>query len=149
MLHLLFRLGQETFAVPAGDIQAVLPLAELESLALAPPAVAGLLRYQGRFVPVLDVGVIHSGTPAARVISTRIVLVRATEQETLLGLLVERAMEMLDLHDRQVLAPAFLGPGHEWLAPTLYDTELGLVRPIDWRALLTREIESLAVANDA
>ena len=74
---------------------------------------------------------------------------RATEQETLLGLLVERAMEMLDLHDRQVLAPAFLGPGHDWLAPTLYDTELGLVRAIDWRALLTREIESLAVADDA
>ena len=143
MLHLLFRLGHETFALPAMDIEAVLALPELETLEHAPAHFAGLMRYHGQFVPVLDISLLHGGSPAPAVISTRVILVRADRDAPLLGLIVEQAMEMLNLEVRQTLAPEFVGD-NEWLAPEVFDTELGLVRAVHWRALLTPDIQVLA-----
>lgn len=143
MLHLLFRLGHETFALPAMDIEAVLALPELETLDHAPAHLAGLMRYRGQFVPVLDISLLHGGAPAPSVISTRIILVRPAPDAPLLGLIVEQAMEMLNLEVRQTLAPEWVGR-NDWLAPEVFDTELGLVRAVNWRALLTPEIQGLA-----
>ena len=52
-------------------------------------------------------------------------------------------MEMLNLEVRQTLAPEWVG-SNDWLAPEVFDTELGLVRAVNWRALLTPEIQGLA-----
>lgn len=141
MTHLLFRLGQEIFAVPAVDIERVLPLPELEELASAPAHLAGLMRYQGGLLPVIDLKVLLTGEPCQRLFSTRVVLVRAGEGGQL-GLLVEQATEMQDLDAPQAMAPELLGGG-EWLSPVLFGTRQGLARRVDWRALLTPELRAL------
>lgn len=141
MVHLLFRLGQEIFAVPVVDIERVLPLPDLATLAAAPAHLAGLLRYQGRLLPVIDLKMLLAGEPCQRLFSSRIVLVRAKE-DSLLGLLVEQATEMQDLDSPQALAPELLGGG-EWLSPELFVTRQGLARRVDWQTLLTPELRSL------
>lgn len=143
MLHLLFRMGSNLFALPASEIEKVLPLPNLETLALAPDYVAGLLRYQGELIPILDVNLLQGGAACRRVASTRIVLVGKGE-DSRLGLMVEQALEMLDLGAPQSLAQELIQDAHGWLKPTLYDTALGLVRGIHWRALLTPELRALA-----
>jgi len=143
MLQLLFHLGEEAFAVAAGDIEAVLPLPELEPLPLVPAHLCGLLRYQGRLIPVLDLKVLRGGEPCRRHLSTRVILVRGAD-EGLLGLLVEQAMDMLNLGSPVSLPKELLGPGHDWLDPMLYDTGQGVVRSVNWRSLLTPELRALA-----
>jgi len=77
------------------------------------------------------------------VISTRILLVSSTEGA--LGLLVEQAMEMMDLRSPQILPNDLLVKDRDWLTPEIFDTELGLVQSVRWRALLTSEWSALAV----
>ena len=143
MLHLLFRMGSDLFAMPANEIEKVLPLPDLEPLALAPDHVSGLLRYQGELIPVLDVNRLQGSPACRRVASTRIVLVGA-EDRSRLGLMVEQALEMLDLQAPQSLARELIQDPRGWLKPTLHDTPLGLVRGVHWRALLTPELRALA-----
>lgn len=143
MMHLLFRLGPESFAVAAGDIDAVLPCPDLEPLTLAPAYVAGLLRYREAVIPVLDLKLLSGAEPCERLISTRIILV-GNAKGAGLGLLVEDAMDMLDLEAPETLAPAVLGARRHWLAPMVFDTTQGLVQIVDWRDLLTPELRVLA-----
>lgn len=143
MQHILFRVGPEIFAIPADDINAVLPMPTLEHLANAPEHFVGLLRYQDRLVPVLDVNVLQGQPPCRPVISTRILLVSSTEGA--LGLLVEQAMEMMDLRSPQILPNDLLVKDRDWLTPEIFDTELGLVQSVRWRALLNSEWSALAV----
>jgi chemotaxis-related protein WspB len=143
MQHLLFRVGAEIFAIPADDIDAVLPVPELEHLAYGPDHFVGLLRHHGRLVPVLDVNVLQGQASCRPVISTRILLVRSAEGA--LGLLVEQAMEMMDLRSPQVLPSELLVKDQNWLTPEIFDTELGLVQSVRWQSLLTPEWQALAI----
>jgi len=146
MQHLLFRVGAEIFAIPADDIDAVLPVPELEHLAHGPHHFVGLLRHHGRLVPVLDVNVLQGQASCRPVISTRILLVRSAEGA--LGLLVEQAMEMMDLRSPQVLPSELLVKDQNWLTPEIFDTELGLVQSVRWQSLLTPEWQALAIEED-
>jgi chemotaxis signal transduction protein len=86
---------------------------------------------------------ILQGQAACRpVISTRILLVSSAEGT--LGLLVEQAMEMMDLRNPQVL-PNELVKDRDWLTPEIFDTKLGLVQSVRWQALLTPEWQALVV----
>lgn len=143
MLHLLFRIGHEAFAVAAGDIDAVLPCPDLEPLTLAPAHVAGLLRYRGQVIPVLDLNVLSGAEPCQRLLSTRIMLVRSAVGAGL-GLLVEETLDMLNPDVPEAIAPEVLGAGRPWLAPMVFDTAQGLVQVVDWRDLLTPELRVLA-----
>ncbi len=147
MQHLLFRLGSEIFAIPADDIDAVLPVPGLEHLAQAPPHFVGLLRYHGQLVPVLDANVLQGQAPCRRVISSRIILVRSAE-DSALGLLVEQALEMMDLRGPQSLPAELLAKEQDWLTPEIFDTRLGLVQSIRWQALLTPELQALVGQGD-
>jgi chemotaxis-related protein WspB len=142
MQHILFRVGHDTFAIPADDVDAVLPVPELEHLAQAPNHFVGLLRHHGRLVPVLDVNILQGQAACRPVISTRILLVSCAEGT--LGLLVEQAMEMMDLRNPQVL-PNELVKDRDWLTPEIFDTKLGLVQSVRWQALLTPEWQALVV----
>ncbi len=146
MLHLLFRLGPAAFAVAAGEIAAVLPLPELSPVTRAPPYMAGLLRYQGQFIPVIDLKVLQSDEACRRMISTRILLVSMGAGDRL-GLLVEEALEMLELAEPQTLPSGLFGPGRDWLGTAVFDTPLGLVQRVDWQALLTPELRALMAAD--
>jgi hypothetical protein len=62
-----------------------------------------------------------------------------------LGLLVEQAMEMMDLRSPQVLPSELLVKDQNWLTPEIFDTELGLVQSVRWQSLLTPEWQALAI----
>jgi chemotaxis-related protein WspB len=94
MLHLRFRIGAENYALPASRIAQVLPLVGVRPLPRALPGVAGVVDYHGRLVPVIDLSELLTGRPAARRLSTRIVVAHygdGVETAQLLGLIVERA----------------------------------------------------------
>ena len=93
MLFLTFRLGQDRYALDAGQIEAILPLVAIKQLPGAPAGVAGAIGYRGRPVPLIDLSLLALGRPAEPLLSTRIILLRypvAAEERRLLGLLAER-----------------------------------------------------------
>ena len=104
MLYLCFQLGADGYLMEARRVVEVLPLVELKRLPQSPPALAGVFRYRGRPVPLIDLPQLALGVPARRSFSTRILLLRDADQ--LCGLLVEKATRALHLDPA-----AFADPG--------------------------------------
>jgi chemotaxis-related protein WspB len=110
MLFLHFRIGGDSFALGTDGIVEVVPLSDLKQMRQAPDGVAGSLEYRGRFVPVIDLSVLETGTLARRRLSTRIIVMRHPADENLLiGLMAENATETLRLDPIQ-FTPFATGP---------------------------------------
>ncbi|WP_295995249.1 chemotaxis protein CheW [Rugamonas sp.] len=117
MKQLIFHIGQDRYGLRLRSIVRVLPLLELKQLPLAPDAVAGLMDFHGRSVPVIDLCRMSGAAPASEHFDTRIVVVdyKAPDGAShLLGLLAERVLGVQDvdsdaLVDSGVRAALFLG----------------------------------------
>ena len=98
-LFLVFRVGNERYALQAIEVAEVLPLLPLKPIPRAPDWVAGVFAYRGVVVPVIDLGALTFGEPAQVRTSTRLVLVHyrpdPTEKAQLLGLILEQATDTL------------------------------------------------------
>jgi chemotaxis-related protein WspB len=76
MLFILFQIGGDRYVLPANRIIKILPLMNLKRVPCAPSGVAGVLNFHGTPVPVVDLNEMTLGEPAARRMSTRIILVK-------------------------------------------------------------------------
>jgi chemotaxis-related protein WspB len=103
MLMLLFQVNNERYALPCEQVLEVLPLVALKSLPQTPDYLAGVFKYQGSIVPVIDLCQFLCGKRCSEYMSTRIILIKywgnklATNLEAqksqLLGLLAEQVIE--------------------------------------------------------
>ncbi|MGE0450471.1 MAG: chemotaxis protein CheW [Vicinamibacterales bacterium] len=94
MTALLFEAARQRYALDVSSIIEVIPAVRLRTLTGVPACVAGVLRYRGAVVPVIDVNQVLTGQPARPSFSTRLVIVRysaVSGTERPLGLLLERA----------------------------------------------------------
>src|SRR5580700_254020 len=98
MLFILFQIGRDRYALSGSGIIQVLPLMNLKKVPGAPVGVAGLLNYHGAPVPVVDLNEMTLAVPAARRLSTRIILVTyplEAQPSNVLGLIAEYATTMI------------------------------------------------------
>jgi chemotaxis-related protein WspB len=94
MVALTFEVDGQKYGLDVMQIIEVLPAVPLRRLPRVPEYVAGVFRYRGVTVPVIDLSRLIGGKPAAELLSTRIVLVRhpgPTGVGRALGLLAARA----------------------------------------------------------
>lgn len=130
MLFILFRLGEDRYALNAQELVEILPLAQIKRLPHAPVGIAGMLDYHGVMLPVIDLSALALGHAAAERISTRIIIAEMANGRRF-ALVAERANEMLqreasDFKESEVAvdeAP-YLGPVTrdergivQWIAP--------------------------------
>jgi chemotaxis-related protein WspB len=145
VLFLLFELGKDRYALDVRQIAEVLPLVEVKQIPQAPPTIAGLFTYRGTLVPVIDLSQLTLGRPAARRLSTRLVLVNYPDesgQTHLLGLIAERATQAARHEAADFAASGITNPGAAYLGPVTTDAR-GLLQWIDVRALLPPSLRDL------
>lgn len=139
MLFILFQLGSDRYALPAGEVAEVLPLVALKVLPGAPAGVAGLIDYRGTAVPVVDLSALALGRPAAQRVSTRVLMVKypLIRGEThLLGLIAERATETFARRPEDFRPTGVASEETRYLGPVAHDPR-GLIQRIEIDALLT------------
>lgn len=137
MLLLTFQIGNDLYALEARRAVEVLPLVALKRLPGAPHGVAGLFNYRGQPVVAVDLCQLILGRPASRSLSTRIIIVSLLgapdAPERLIGLIAERATEILRRSQAETLDPAVAKAtaGAPYLGPVLVDTRgmIHLLRP--------------------
>jgi chemotaxis-related protein WspB len=108
MLALIFEVNGQRYGLDATQILEVLPAVPLRLLPRVPEYIAGVFRYRGMMVPVIDLSRLIGGKPAAALLSTRIILVRHPGPSGAgrpLGLLAERATNL----DETASAPKSTG----------------------------------------
>ena len=99
MLCLRFRMDGGSFGLDAARILELAPWVELWPLKSAPAFVSGCFNYRGRMAPAIDLSMLYVGKPAAKAFSTRLAIVK--HPSGFLGLLLEGAVETVDIHDSE------------------------------------------------
>ena len=145
-LFLLFSSGGARYGLEAGEVAEVLALRRLRPIAQAPAWVAGIFSHRGNLVPVLDLGALLAGQPAALRTSTRIVLVHyrcgGAAAAQLLGLIVERATDTLRCAPSEFRDYGLDNQGAPYLGP-VYQGPQGLVQWVRVQDLLPAEVQAL------
>jgi chemotaxis-related protein WspB len=151
MLFVLFQLGQDRYALDASHVVEVVPLLALKELPHAPKGVAGIFNYRGRPVPAIDLSQLTLGRQAAERLSTRIIIVNFQDPSGtnhLLGLVTERATEMLRRDAKDFVDPGIRVAAAPYLGPVLMDAK-GAIQWIDEHRLLSDSVRQLLFVADS
>lgn len=145
-LFLLFRIGEERYALEAVEIAEILPRLPLRAIAHAPHWVAGVFPHRGQVVPVIDVSALTFGQAASTRTSTRLVLVHyrpdAERPELLLGLILEQATDTLRCPRSEFKAYGLDNRQAPYLGP-VRESEAGLLQWIRVQELLSDPVREL------
>jgi chemotaxis-related protein WspB len=134
MLVLTFRVAEVPYAVAVRRVVEVVPRVPLRAVPHAPAYLAGLLRYRGGAVPVVDLGLLMGSVACSDRLDTRIILVdcggRGGEGLSLLGLIAER-VENVQLVDEARRTVAGLEIGNAPYLGPIYEVDDGLLQLIE------------------
>jgi chemotaxis-related protein WspB len=148
-LFLLMQLDGNRYALDIDQIVEVLPLVSLNAVPRAPHGIAGMMDYGGVPVPVIDLSQLLVNRSAHRRLNTRLVIVhyRRGERHHLLGLIAERATEMMrrdpaDFQDSGIDAasPPQLGPVALDADGPVHRLEVGALLPHELAESLFRQL---------
>lgn len=137
MVMLLFYVGEERYACECDHVLEVIPRVPLKLVAHAPPFLAGLLRYAGLLVPVLDFVQLRDGRPSVNVLSTRIMMIQGTSQgaiRQLMGLMVECLTETLPQTKADFTQHNMSFQNAPYLTG-VYDDDRGVIQMVDTERL--------------
>lgn len=130
MLVLTFRVAGVAYAVAVARVAEVVPRVGLRGVPHAPAHLAGLLRYRGGAVPVVDLGLLMGPAPCRDRLDTRIILVDAGPGGGLLGLIAEEVDDVRAL-DESRRAVAGLEIGRAPYLGAVYETDDGLLQLVE------------------
>jgi len=142
MLFILFQIGRDRYALSASGIIEVLPLTNLKRV---PGAPAGVLNYHGTPVPVIDLNEMTLAEPAARCLSTRIILVTYpldAQRPRALGLIAEQATNMIRRSSQDFVEAGIESEKAPYLGRVANDAG-GLIQWIEVDRLLTPEVRDV------
>lgn len=151
MLFVLFQLGDDRYALDAVQVEEILPLVAIKQIPRAPHGVAGVIRYRGIPVPVLDLTQMALGRPSARRMNTRIVMARSPDRDgtmRLLGLLAEKVNNTVRCQAGEFADPGVYNPDAPWLGAVGGDA-MGLVQWVNIGSLLAPDVRAVLFAAAA
>jgi chemotaxis-related protein WspB len=147
MLVLLLRIGDQRFALDAGDVLEVVPCVPLVAVPGAPPWIAGLLHHRGGVAPVVDLVRLAGGRPAAALLSTRIVIQRRDDGGGgVIGLLAEGVTETVRIDETRLRAAGLRAPDAPWLGPIALDAG-GPLQLVRWTDLVPADLRAAVLAG--
>ncbi|MBC5796774.1 MAG: chemotaxis protein CheW [Sphaerospermopsis sp.] len=153
MLMLLFQVNNQRYAIASQHIVEVIPLVNLTKLPHTPEYFAGVFKYRGRIIPVIDLCQLMSNQSCKEHLSTRIILINhwdrdATEDSAphIMGLMAQRVIETLQKSDvdfvdvdLQIDKPPYLGK--------MIVDEQGLIQCLHVEYLLSEVQQAYLVAE--
>ena len=149
MLFLLLQIGNDRYALEAGQVVEVLAVVNLKRIPQAPLAIAGIFNYHGFPVPLLDLTELMMGQVSQAKMSTRIVLTNWAEesgQKHLIGLLAEQVTETVRLAEADFADLGMAVAGAPYLGPVAADKN-GITQRIEVNLLLSQELRSQLFAG--
>jgi chemotaxis-related protein WspB len=130
MLVLSFRIADLPYAVAVRRVVEVVPRVGLRAIPHAPRYLAGLLRYRGGAVPVVDLGLLMGDVACSDRLDTRIILVDGGEGLGYLGLIAERVDVVRPVDESRRAVAGLEIDEAPYLGP-IYETDDGLLQLIE------------------
>lgn len=145
MQVLIFHIGTARFALPTVSLRRLLPLLTLSPIPGAPAWVAGLMTFQGRAVPVVDLSALSSGQRAVAQLDTRILLMDYTTADGQihpLGLIAEGVADTLNFDSASITDSGFTLPEAPYLGKII-NSPAGPLQLISVKELLPPAVSAL------
>lgn len=152
MLFLLFHLGDDCYALDASQVVEILPLVNTKKMLRSPQGVVGTIDYHGTFVPIVDLTEMLLGHPAPLRLSTRIILVRGSEeagQPRTLGLIAEKTTETMRCDPADFVHSGIAHDDAPYLGGIATGPRGGLVQHVELRKLLPPSVGNLVLKRSA
>ncbi|HSJ52591.1 MAG TPA: chemotaxis protein CheW [Anaerolineae bacterium] len=115
--YLTFRLGNQVYGLPLGPIQQIIPMLTITPLPEVADQVAGAINVHGQAVPVIDMRRHIGLAETPFLLYTPIIL--AHIGGSLVGLVVDEVLDVLDLPARDLLPAGDLLPAELGQSPVL------------------------------
>ena len=152
MLLLMFRMLENWYAVAADRVVEVVPRVELRAVPHAPGPLAGLFRYRGRVVPVVDLGLLMGGPACRPRLSTRIIVAdgapKGSESREWIGLVAEHVNDVRKVAEGDVVSvPVRLGQA-PYLGPIVQSREQ-IIQLIELEHVLSGSLRGALSAEEA
>lgn len=141
-LYLIFRIDHDYYAIAATKIQRVLKRQRLKQIPCLPDWVAGVLEFDRKLVPVIDIYQRMLHRSASEKSSTRLVMVRY-DDDKLLGLLLEKVNTFERLTEQGWMDVTVNLHDNRFLATVQQHASLGLIQQIDLKHLLPADVQEL------
>lgn len=112
---LLFGIGGECFAVPAGCVREILEVPPITRVPGAVPFASGLINVRGEVVPLADLRIPFGMPLAASDADTRVIVIETSQRDgerELIGILADRVSDVGLLDDHAIDPPP--GYGMRW-----------------------------------
>jgi chemotaxis-related protein WspB len=152
MLYIVFRIGEDRYALATGCVVEIVPLVDVKHVPQAEFGIAGIFNYHGTPTPVVDLSALAAGRPGLRRLSTRIILVRYEDERAgtrVLGLIAEGATETMRREESDFATFGLGNRSAPYLGPVTRGAT-GLIQRVDVNGLLSAPIRaSLCESNTA
>ena len=134
MLVLTFRVAEVPYAISVRQVVEVVPRVALRAVPRAPGYLAGLLRYRGGAVPVIDLGLLMGDAACEDRLDTRIILVdggvHGGNGLGFLGLIAERVDDVRAVDESRRAVAGLDIQEAPYLGP-VYEADDGLIQLIE------------------
>jgi len=149
MLFVVFEIGDERYALEASQVSEILPLVRVRPVPHAPEGIVGVFDLRGRPIPVVDLSVLMQRRPAARLLSTRLIVVRypdngGTTQP--LALVAEKATRTIRREPSAFVDSGITGERRQFAAAMAID-DAGLIQRVSLTELLPVEVRRALFTN--
>ena len=150
MIHLIFQIGNHPYALPAREVERVVPFVPLKPVPYAPDYLPGLLHYRRAPIPVIDLSVLLENGPTQPALSSRILLIRfpggdQSPSPDFVGLLAPAVVETLDIEPEALTSAGVKVDKARYLGP-VYADETRLIQRIELEPLLAAPIRETLLA---
>jgi purine-binding chemotaxis protein CheW len=110
---LVFALSDLRFALPLSDVERILRAVEIKPLPKAPAIVMGLINFQGRIIPVLNLRKFFCLPETGVTLNDQIIMAHSTNRP--IALLVDNVLSVSEYNEADILMPEALFPGIDYL----------------------------------
>ncbi len=109
--YLTFQLGEEIFACHVNKLLHILEIPDITDVPGAPAYMKGIIDLRGKVLPVIDTKVKMGMPPVEFTKDTCIVVmdINLDDDSLLVGVLVDKVLEVLEFNDEEILPPPNLG----------------------------------------
>ncbi len=101
--YLIFEIGHDAYGVEITFVNEIIGVQQITEVPEQPKYVLGIINLRGKIIPVMDVRLRFK--KPSREFDDRTCIIVVEIMETLVGLIIDRVVEVIDIHKDQIADP--------------------------------------------
>lgn len=123
--YVTFKSGNEYFGLKIDYVNEIIVFQEITEIPESEDFIKGLINLRGKIIPVIDVRVRFKQEPIEYTDRTCIIVIKV--KDTVVGLIVEKVAEVVEIKKEDILPPPSVTIGHEEKTQNKYVYGIGKV----------------------